>query len=168
MYGLPLLTPVFIGFAPAAIQLTFASAAVLSLVTTTLLRNPTTRAMLKLTPFTSSSNVVATGPYQGTLTLANNVNVSSSNKSKIPAAAPSVKSVIDAVRPSNISKGITGFFENANEMIGDVMPQAQQKVKTRQEKAARAESDSYESRRRKEIDEQRFQYQQSHRGKKKF
>jgi len=52
--------------------------------------------------------------------------------------------------------------------MGDVMPQAQQKVQSRQQKAAQSEAHAYEVKRRREIDEERVQYSRSKGGRKRF
>lgn len=50
MYGLPLATPFFLGFIPAAVQLSFMTASLLGVCLTLSLKSPSVRAFLKLTP----------------------------------------------------------------------------------------------------------------------
>jgi len=130
--------------------------------------------MLKMTPFDANpARAIATGPYQGTMTLASaqqtlKTTADGRGDGKTSSLLTGPKNLLNAVKPSSISKNITGFLQNASEMVGDVMPQAQQTVKSRQQKAARGEADAYEAKRRREIDEQRVQYSQGKGGRKRF
>ena len=65
-YGLPSLSFFFMAWWPAGMQLTFATTAVLSFFTSTLLRNPAVRSFLRIEPLaTAPASDTAASPYKG-------------------------------------------------------------------------------------------------------
>lgn len=162
------MAPIFIGFAPAAVQLSFCTAATLSLCTTTALRQPFIRNIFKLPPIisraaaTSTAGSAASAPYKGTIT------VSGRAKDQRPmstSAAPpvsnksSITSTLDKFRPTNIKRNMGEMRKTVNDFVGETVPGAQQKVQTKREKAARNKADDYEVKRRAEIERAREVYE---------
>lgn len=155
VYGLPIMAPIFIGLAPAAVQITFCTGAVLSLISTTLLRQPIVRNFLGIPPRVAP--VAPTGPespYKGTINVAGRVTSSSSVQSE-----QTKPGVADRLKPSGIKAGVGELWKTATDFVGDVMPQAKKTAGTRREKAAKDKAEQYETKRSREIEKERWKWE---------
>jgi len=155
MYALPALTPVFISFAPAAVQLSFTAAAFTSLCSTSLLRNQAFRRMLKLTPRVppASTSTPSNSPYKGTMTVAGRVRPYATSAAPPPPAPSSPWSKYSPVTIlSDAKKTITDSAQT-------FMPSAKRKVNSRQERLTLRKAEEYESKRSKIIDQLRVEYE---------
>lgn len=157
MYVLPALTPIFISFAPAAVQLSFTAAAFTSLCSTTLLRNPAFRKWLKLTPRlppASAAKAPAT-PYKGTMTVAGRARPYGTSAPTQPAP----KSTLSQFTPS----GIRATFQEAKKTVTDsvqnAMPAARKQASNPKERQRAREAAKYEETRSKIIDQMRVEYE---------
>jgi len=162
MYGLPVLAIVFTSFAPAAVQISFTAAAGLSLCTTTLLRQPAFRKMLSLAPRVTPPTVnaataaAAARPYKGTINVAGRTRPAPATTGQATSTSTSTEG---AKRRFSITNPIRDAWKSATDYVGEVMPQAKARAGAAGDKAGKRKSDAYEEKRRKEIEKERWRWE---------
>jgi len=163
MYGLPVLAIVFTSFAPAAVQISFTAAAGLSLCTTTLLRQPAFRKMLSLAPRvtpakvdTAAAAAAAASPYKGTINVAGRARPATTTTARSTSTTTTTEG---AKRRFSITNPIRNAWKSATDYVGEVMPQAKARAGAAGDKAGKRKSDAYEEKRRKEIEKERWRWE---------
>lgn len=164
MYGLPVLAIVFTSFAPAAVQISFAAAAGLSLCSTTLLRQPAFRAWLKLAPRIKNVPKPTTPetPYKGTINVAGRVRGQTSSPSSTSggnlrqgSASGASTNTSGATRRFSLTNTLNNVRKSVTDSVGDVMPSAQATA----DKRIKRKADAHEEKRRNEIEKARWRWE---------
>lgn len=163
MYGLPVLSVIFIGYAPAAVQISFAAAAGLSLITTSLLRTPAVRSYLKLAPKVKRAPKPAgpESPYKGTINIAGRARTGTYQP---PSTAKSTSTSTSASatggkRSFSMVGSIANAWNSAVDYVGDIMPEAKARADARTKKYGNSKANSYEAKRQAELEKARWRWE---------
>lgn len=153
MYVLPLLAPLFIGFQPAAIQLSFFFASLLSFATVLLIRTPASRKYLNIAPIVkrAATNIVPT-QYQGNMTVASRLATHPANIKASQAREGATKRGFTSMNFSALRNPISTVRESVSGFVGEVMPSARGDMKSKDAKKQKSRADDYEAKRAREIE----------------
>lgn len=160
MYILPVLTPIFIGFAPAAVQVSFTAAAVASVITGWGLRNASIRRMLNLSPrVTAPPATRPAAPYKGSITVAGRARAYRAEAEGARAAAPP-RGPLASVRNSIMEgkQAITDAVKSAR-------PAASKANMTKEQRLAATRAEKYEDEQSKMIAMMRAEYEKEQEAK---
>ena len=142
LYGLPSFTCVFMLFMPACLQITFAFTSIFALAQGRLFRYPPFRKWLNMTPIPLKPKP-AGSPYEGIL-----------NKYQPPSLESTAKKGIVSGAISEIKGAATGVMQSAKETMESRKPT------TRLTPAELRRAKAYEERRRKEIEQAKYEAEQ--------
>ena len=161
VWGLPVLGVLVISWAPAAVQLHFATTSFFALVTNVALASNTVRSWMRMTARPKDLGTKSPkSPYKGTINVAGRstpTGASAARASPKPGSAGSSKQDVFG----KMTGGAARLFTSARKSVKSVMPDAQSRVKKYQTKAQKSKAKEYEMRRRREIEEERVDWERS-------
>jgi YidC/Oxa1 family membrane protein insertase len=177
--ALPAITLAITSFMPAAVQISFLVSGILSLVQTTLFRRPAFRSFFKMYPLPSrnASSSSTPSPYKGTMNvrapLTQNEfnNTYQQGRSSTIATTTSKQGKIRQFVTGSIqgaAKDIKTTFTDARQSAMELAGKSKDSIAERQAKNDRAAAAAYEEKRKKEIEQERYNREQYRRTRRAY
>lgn len=147
--ALPAMNLIFMGLQPGAVQLYFATTSTLAFGQTLLMRNPTARRLLALPPLAAPATASDAPPPGGLTRSSSSVTIETD-----PSPPVENRSVVDKgvdAMKGQFSKMGAGWNRTKESVLGS----AEERVEKRKKAAATAKADTYEARRRRDLEAER-------------